>query len=182
MQKYTHLVFGGLTASLVAYFFYGVSIDLNRDWSMILALRYVKSAELPLRIFTESTPFVIQGAIFGILPDLDQLFRGLLAHRCGLTHSVFSFTVFMPALTYAFSIYFALPWYLIVLGAACVFSHWLLDSLNPSGVRTIGFHPSFFWKHRCDLRLARIRYNNHWANLLLCAICIGILVLLSFYS
>ena len=181
MQKYTHLVFGGFTAALVAHFFYGGSIDLMRDWNMILALQYVKSMELPLKIFTESTPFIIQGAIFGILPDLDHLFKGLLAHRCGLTHSIFTFTIFMPVLTYAFSIYFALPQYLVTLSAVCLFSHWLIDALNPSGVRTIGFHPSFFWKHRCDLRLAKIRYNNHLANLISCAICIGTLVLLSFY-
>ena len=181
MQKYTHLVFGGFTAAMVAYFFHGVPIDLTRDWNMILALQYVKSVELPLRIFTESTPFIIQGAIFGILPDLDHLFKGFLAHRCGLTHSIFTFTVFMPILTYVFSVCFTLPQYLVTLSAVCVFSHWLLDALNPSGVRTIGFYPSFLWKHRCDLRLAKIRYNNHLVNLILCAICVGVLFLLSSY-
>jgi membrane-bound metal-dependent hydrolase YbcI (DUF457 family) len=178
MQKYTHLVFGGLTAALVAHFFYGVSIDLTRDWNMILALQYVKSVELPLRIFTESTPFIIQGAILGILPDLDHIFKGLLAHRCGLTHSIFTFTIFMPVLAYAFAMRFELPQYLVTLSAICVFSHWLIDALNPSGVRTIGFYPSFLWRHRCDLRLAKIRYNNHLANLVFCAVCVGVLFLL----
>ncbi|MFQ6086952.1 MAG: hypothetical protein ACE5OV_02920, partial [Candidatus Bathyarchaeia archaeon] len=59
--------------------------------------------------------------------------------------------------------------------------HWLIDALNPSGVRTIGFYLSFFLRHRCDFRLAKIRYNNHLANLIFCAICIGALFLLSSY-
>lgn len=148
---------------------------------MILALQFVKSAELPLRIFTANTPFIIQGAIFGILPDLDYLLKELLAHRCGLTHSIFTFTVFMPVLTYAFSIYFGLPQYLVTLSAVYVLSHWLIDALNPSGMRTLGFYPSFLRKQRCDLRFAKIQYNNHLANLILCAICIGVLFLLSSY-
>lgn len=181
MQKYTHLVVGGFAAALTGWILYRMPINIVNDWNMILALQHVKSTELPFLIFTEKTPLIIQGAIFGILPDLDHLFKGLLDHRCGLTHSVFTFTIFIMVPIYIFSLYFGLPPYLTMLGAACVFSHWFIDALNPMGVRTLGFSLSFLKKHRCELRIARIRYNNHTANFILCAFCLGALFLLSIH-
>ncbi len=115
-----------------------------------------------------STFLLLQGAVFGLLPDVDLLFKGILSHRCGLTHSLVSLLVFLPLVSIMLR---ASP----LLGFFCTFSHWISDAITSRGVRTWGFSPAFFLRHKCDFRLAGIRSNSWTANSLLSVVCLIVL-------
>ncbi len=154
MQKYTHLAVGWTISALIAKYIYKLNLNFISEVNAITTLSI--------------TSISVQGAIFSLLPDLDHLFMGLIHHRCGLTHSIYTFIIFAPILAYFIG-------FNPIIASVAVFVHWILDALNPSGVRTIGFNLEFFIKHRRDFRIAKIRYDNHPINLLL---TIGSLLLL----
>jgi membrane-bound metal-dependent hydrolase YbcI (DUF457 family) len=110
---------------------------------------------------TGSLFLLLQGAVFGILPDMDLFLKGVLDHRCGLTHSLISVLVLFPLLA---TLLQASP----LVGFFCTFSHWVSDAITFQGVRTYGVSPSFFLGHKCDFRLAKFKSNSKIANSLLC--------------
>jgi len=118
--------------------------------------------------FPRSTFLLLQGAVFGLLPDMDILFKGIMDHRCGLTHSLISILVFFPLVS---AVLHASP----LLGFFCTFSHWISDAITPRGVRTWGFSLGFFLNHKCDFRLAKIRSNSWIANSILSVVCLIVL-------
>lgn len=162
MQEYTHLVFGGFISALVAHFLYGVPVDLTR-------------LSCPLKSSQRAHRSLFKAKSSEYCPTLTCYSR-VISPSLRLNPPHLHVHSLCAGLAYAFFIYFVQPQYSVTLSAVCVFSHWQIDALNPSGVRTIGLYPSFFWKRRCDFRLAKIRYNNHLANFTLCAACVGILV------
>ncbi|MCS7386023.1 MAG: metal-dependent hydrolase [archaeon GB-1867-005] len=154
MQKYTHLVVGWTFSVILAKLLYGFEVDIQSDLASFVDLSFISLG--------------VQGAIFGIAPDFDHLFKGLIQHRCGLTHSVYTFTALAPIVAYLIR-------FNPVVAALAVFLHWLLDALNPSGVRTIGFTLDFFIKHGMDFKIANVRYDNHLANFAVCAFAFSLL-------
>jgi membrane-bound metal-dependent hydrolase YbcI (DUF457 family) len=111
---------------------------------------------------------LLQGAIFGVIPDLDLVFKGILDHRCGLTHSLVSVLILFPLLAVLFHVS---P----LIGLFSTFSHWISDAITIQGVRVWGVSPGFFLNHRRDFRLAEIRSNSKIANLSLWVICLLLL-------
>lgn len=103
---------------------------------------------------------LLEGAIFGVLPDMDLFFRGVLDHRCGLTHSLISVLALFPILAMLLRVS---P----LVGLFCTFSHWLSDAITFQGVRTWGVSLDFFLGHRCDFRLARLKSNSKVVNAML---------------
>ena len=135
-----------------------------------------------------AVPALAAGGFFGIIPDLDQLLkRERVMHRSGLLHSILTL-IWLPLL-----IGYFVPQYFAI-AAAAVFSHWLADSLNldgganPTGVRTLPYIlprkqeslRAFLWDHERDLRLAKLRYDNHAVNIVLCGACIALIAYLTF--
>nr|MDO8080007.1 metal-dependent hydrolase [Candidatus Freyarchaeota archaeon] len=181
MQKYTHLVVGATAGAIVAVllgYTWGIASQFNAA-----ALQLVKwgSLNTVLSAANQKLPPILAGAAFGILPDLDQLLkRQRIGHRSGLFHSVLTF-IWLPPLIGLFA-----P-SMFALSAAGIFSHWFIDSFNPTGVRTFPYVlprkqeslKDFLWNHERDLRIATIHYDNHWLNLVMCGVCIVIIFLLS---
>ena len=154
MQKYTHLIVGWAFSAVLANILYGCTIDIQSDITSVASFSFISLS--------------VQGALCSIAPDLDHLFKGLIQHRCGLTHSIFTFTIFAPLLAYLIN-------FNPIIAASTIFLHWLLDALNPSGVRTIGFTLKFFIKHGKDFKIANIRYDNHLANFAICVLSVLLL-------
>ncbi len=181
MQKYTHVVVGATAGAIVAVLL-GWSGGLAAQFNAA-ALQLVKwgSLNTVISAANQQLPPILTGAAFGILPDLDQLLKGQrIGHRSGLFHSVLTL-IWLPLLIGIFA-----PT-LFALSAAGIFSHWFIDSFNPTGVRTFPYVlprkneslKDFIWNHQRDLRIATIHYDNHWLNLALCGVCFVIIWLLS---
>ncbi|MEM3593348.1 MAG: metal-dependent hydrolase [Candidatus Jordarchaeaceae archaeon] len=181
MQKYTHLVVGATAGAIVAVLM-GYSGGIASQFNAV-ATQLFKwgSLNTVLSATNQKLPPILAGAAFGILPDLDQLLKGQrIGHRSGLLHSILTF-IWLPVL-----IGIIAP-SMFALSAAGIFSHWFIDSLNPSGVRTLPYIlprkqeslKDFLWNHVRDLRIATIHYDNHWLNLALCGVCMVIIFLLS---
>ncbi|MHA1361514.1 MAG: metal-dependent hydrolase [Candidatus Freyarchaeota archaeon] len=181
MQKYTHLVVGATAGAIVAVLL-GWTSGIGAQFAAVAdQLARAGSLNTVLSATNQQLPPIMAGAAFGILPDLDQLLkRQRIGHRSGLFHSILTL-IWLPAL-----IGLVAPT-LFAVSAAGIFSHWFIDSLNPTGVRTLPYIlprkkeslKEFIWKHERDLRIATIHYDNHWLNLLLCGICVAIIWLLS---
>ncbi len=181
MQKYTHLVIGATAGAIVAVLL-GLNVDIVTQFATAAEqLARAGSLNTVLSATNQQLPPILAGAAFGILPDLDQLLkRQRIGHRSGLFHSVLTF-IWLPIL-----IGLVAP-SMFALSAAGIFSHWFIDSFNPTGVRTFPYVlprkqeslKDFIWKHERDLRIATIHYDNHWLNLALCGVCIVIIWLLT---
>ena len=181
MQKYTHLVVGATAGAIVAVLL-GWNVDIVTQFATVTEqLARAGSLNTVLSGINQQLPPILAGAAFGILPDLDQLLkRQRIGHRSGLFHSVLTF-IWLPVL-----IGLVAP-SMFALSAAGIFSHWFIDSFNPTGVRTFPYVlprkqeslKDFIWKHERDLRIATIHYDNHWLNLALCGVCIVIIWLLT---
>ncbi len=181
MQKYTHLVVGATAGAIVAVLL-GLNVDIVTQFATAAEqLARAGSLNTVLSATNQQLPPILAGAAFGILPDLDQLLkRQRIGHRSGLFHSVLTF-IWLPIL-----IGLVAP-SMFALSAAGIFSHWFIDSFNPTGVRTFPYVlprkqeslKDFIWKHERDLRIATIHYDNHWLNLALCGVCIVIIWLLT---
>lgn len=166
MQKTTHTILGATFAVILGVVWGYLPLEVR------FALGFLDPFTsflpfLPLR-FPGSTFLLLQGAVFGVLPDIDLFFKGILDHRCGLTHSLISILVFFPLVSIVLH---ASP----LLGFFCTFSHWISDAITPRGVRTWGFSFGFFLKHKCDFRLVKIRSNSWIANSLLSVACLIVL-------
>jgi hypothetical protein len=181
VQKYTHLVVGATAGAIVAVLL-GLNVDIVTQFTTA-ATEAVKWGSLNTVTsgVAQKLPPILAGAAFGILPDLDQLLkRQRIGHRSGLFHSVLTF-IWLPVL-----IGLVAP-SMFALSAAGIFSHWFIDSFNPTGVRTFPYVlprkqeslKDFIWKHERDLRIATIHYDNHWLNIAMCGVCIVIIWLLT---
>ncbi|MGQ9722095.1 MAG: metal-dependent hydrolase [Candidatus Jordarchaeum sp.] len=181
MQKYTHLVVGATAGAIVAVLL-GLNVDIVTQFAVVTGqVAKWGSLNTVVSAANQKLPPILAGAAFGILPDLDQLLkRQRIGHRSGLFHSVLTF-IWLPVL-----IGLIAP-SLFALSAAGIFSHWFIDSFNPSGVRTFPYIlprkdeslKDFIWKYRRDLRIATIHYDNHWLNIAVCGVCIVIIGLLT---
>ncbi|MBS7248446.1 MAG: metal-dependent hydrolase [Candidatus Jordarchaeales archaeon] len=174
MQKYTHIIVGATAAALVIAF---VSPELkgtllSQFQNLMNLSRYGSTWQVQLAL-SGSVPALVAGGFFGILPDLDQILkREKVMHRSGLLHSILTL-IWLPLV-----IGFIVPQYFAVATAA-IFSHWFIDSFNPTGVRTLPYIlprkqeslKDFLWNHERDLRIAKLRYDNHAVNVVLCGIC-----------
>ncbi len=182
MQKYTHIIVGATAAALVISF---ISPELkgsllSQFQTLIGLSRYSSTWQVQLAI-SGAVPALVAGGFFGILPDLDQLLkREKVMHRSGLLHSILTL-IWLPLL-----IGYFVPQYFAI-AAAAIFSHWFIDSFNPTGVRTLPYIlprkqenlKSFLWDHERDLRLAKLRYDNHAVNIVLCGSCIALIAYLA---
>jgi membrane-bound metal-dependent hydrolase YbcI (DUF457 family) len=158
-----------------------LGMKINLEEQLYIAAISGKSS-LNLALTSSVFPPLVAGAVFGIIPDLDQipLVKKVVQHRSGLSHSLITL-LWLPLL-----IGFFIPEYL-AFAAAAIFSHWFIDSFNPTGVRTIPYilprkkegFMTFFTKHERDLRFATLRYDNHVVNIIVCAICVVLVGLLS---
>ncbi|MEM2830848.1 MAG: metal-dependent hydrolase, partial [Candidatus Jordarchaeales archaeon] len=157
MQKYTHIIVGATAAALVIAF---VSPELkgtllSQFQNLMNLSRYGSTWQVQLAL-SGSVPALVAGGFFGILPDLDQILkREKVMHRSGLLHSILTL-IWLPLV-----IGFIVPQYFAVATAA-IFSHWFIDSFNPTGVRTLPYIlprkqeslKDFLWNHERDLRIA----------------------------
>jgi len=166
VQKPTHAILGATFAVVL-----GVAWTHAPSWLRLIFGFLNPSVSLPAFLPSgalSSLYLLLQGALFGVLPDIDLLFRGVLDHRCGLTHSLVSIFIFFPLVAVLLRVS---P----LIGFFCTFSHWISDAVTFRGVRTWGFSPSFFLNHRCDYRLAKIRSDSKIANSLLSAFSLLVL-------
>jgi membrane-bound metal-dependent hydrolase YbcI (DUF457 family) len=115
-----------------------------------------------------SSILLLQGAMFGIIPDMDLTLKGILDHRCGLTHSLISVLILFPLLAILLQVS---P----LIGFFCTFFHWITDAITMQGVRVCGVSLTFFLNHKRDFRLAEIKSNSKIANSLLWVVCLLIL-------
>ncbi|MEM1658898.1 MAG: metal-dependent hydrolase [Candidatus Jordarchaeales archaeon] len=183
MQKYTHIIVGATAAALVVSF---ISPELKgtlfSQFQVLMSLyKYSSTWQVQLAL-SGSVPPLAAGGFFGILPDLDQLLkREKVMHRSGLLHSILTLIWLPLVIGLVVKPYFAIA-------AAAIFSHWFIDSFNPTGVRTLPYIlprkqeslRDFLWNHERDLRIAKLRYDNHAVNVILCGVCLAIIAYLAF--
>lgn len=182
MQKYTHIIVGAAAAALVITF---ISPELKgtllSQFQTLMSLsRFGSTWQVQLAL-SGSIPALAAGGFFGIVPDLDQILkREKVMHRSGLLHSILTL-IWLPLV-----IGLIVPQYFAIATAA-IFSHWFIDSFNPTGVRTLPYIlprkqeslKDFLWNHERDLRIAKLRYDNHAVNIVLCGACIALIAYLS---
>ncbi|MBS7287528.1 MAG: metal-dependent hydrolase [Candidatus Freyarchaeota archaeon] len=178
MQKYTHIIVGATAAALVIAF---ISPELkgtllSQFQNLMNLSRFSSTWQVQLAL-SGSVPALVAGGFFGIIPDLDQVLkREKVMHRSGLLHSILTL-IWLPLV-----IGIIVPQYFAIATAA-IFSHWFIDSFNPTGVRTLPYIlprkqeglKDFLWNHERDLRLAKLRYDNHAVNVAVCSICVAII-------
>ncbi len=183
MQKYTHIIVGATAAALVIAV---ISPELkgtlfSQFQNLISLSRFSSTWQVQLAL-SGSVPALVAGGFFGIVPDLDQILkREKVMHRSGLLHSILTL-IWLPLV-----IGLIVPQYFAV-AAAAIFSHWFIDSFNPTGVRTLPYVlprkqeslKAFLWNHERDLRLAKLRYDNHAVNIVLCGVCLLVIGYLAF--
>ena len=166
MQKPTHTILGATFAAIIGVAWFHLPLGLRLTLGFLDPFGSLSS---PLSgIIAGSYILLLQGAMFGIIPDMDLLLGGILDHRCGLTHSLISVLILFPLLAISLQVS---P----LIGFFCTFSHWISDAITIQGVRVWGFSLSFFLKHKRDFRIAKIKSNSKMTNSLLWVICLLIL-------
>ena len=170
MQKPTHAFLGVAFAAILG------AVWVHAPSGIRLALGFFDPfSSLPILLYVgvpRSLLLLLEGAILGVLPDMDLSLKGVLDHRCGLTHSLISVLVIFPLIAVLFR---ASP----LVGFFCTFSHWVSDAITFQGVRTWGTSLSFFLGHKCDFRLAKFKSNSKIVNSLLCLaslLVLGVLI------
>ena len=159
MQKTTHALLGVAFAAILGAAWTRTPLGIR---STLGFLDPFSSFPILFHIgLSRSLFLLLEGAMFGVLPDVDIFLKGVLDHRCGFTHSLISILVIFPFLATLLRIS---P----LIGFFCTLSHWLFDAITFQGVRTWGASIDFFLGHKCDFRLAKLRSNNRIANSLLC--------------
>lgn len=166
MQKPTHTILGATFAAIVGATWIHLPLGLRLTLGFLDPFRSLSS---PLYGgVTGSSILLLQGAMFGIIPDMDLILKGILDHRCGLTHSLTSVLILFPLLAIPLR---ASP----LIGFFCTFSHWISDAITIQGVRLWGFSLDFLLNHKRDFRLAEIKSNSKITNSLFWVFCLLIL-------
>jgi membrane-bound metal-dependent hydrolase YbcI (DUF457 family) len=120
LQKPTHTILGATFSAIVGVAWIHLPLGLRLSLGFLDAFGSLSS---PLSGgVAGSSILLLQGAMFGILPDMDLILKGILDHRCGLTHSLISVLILFPLLAITLQ---ASP----LIGFFCTFSHWISDEL-----------------------------------------------------